>query len=103
MGSSSRGPIRGILSDAERTIRRRKYPCLFPTCSANAIKSHSQQRGRALKAIACKGKVIGVNPQWTNWYLHREDFSRPSDPLPMIDIEISQASTFPGFCSAHDD
>ncbi len=65
-------------------------------CGNPTIKSHSIQRKRALSAIAENGKVLGFNsgPNRGKINLNEE--------LQFSLIGNRQASTFPGFCSAHD-
>lgn len=65
--------------------------CLFPKCGAITIaRSHSIPRAGSLEIIAHRRKVIAIS----------------LDPLQGArahEVDIASASTFPGFCKAHED
>lgn len=84
------------IGNAQKRTSRRKYECLYPSCSETAIKSHSQQRLGALRAISENGSVYSIQK---NQYQVLKGL--PDPPL-MVRTGISAASTFDGFCSYHD-
>lgn len=69
--------------------------CMYPTvageCGAPSIRSHSVARAAHLSRIAVDGHVRGYRP----------DLFKPLFTAERIGIQA--ASTFPGFCSNHDD
>lgn len=83
--------IKGAASKAKRKLRDHRPTCLFPGCSAVAIRSHSQQRATALLAISVDQQVIGVN---------RNILSMQDQATCPYSIKV--ASRFWGFCSTHD-
>jgi len=83
---------------AQRKTDKKRHDCLFPGCNKTAISSHSQQRKGQLQAISHNGHVYAVEK---NLYRNlkkntKNDFSRFSL------FPTSTATTFPGFCPAHD-
>lgn len=78
---------------ARKDIFSRTHKCLYPGCSENAIKSHSQQRGGPLKLISEQNEVYAVDSTIIRKSEKREYFKRQ---------KITQASIFEGFCSGHD-
>lgn len=86
---------RGVGSIQKR-IRNRVYKCLEEGCDRDAIASHSQQREAQLRSIARHGKVYALD---RNLYSASK---RDDGPAQLRLQGIGSASTFPGFCSAHD-
>lgn len=92
--------IKGFLADFEKQHKRskKKRKCIISGCKTKAISSHSQQRRGPLTAIQEKKHVYCLHDNLCNTFnidtgkLHFDFKSTP----------ISKASTFPGFCSAHD-
>jgi len=71
---------------------------MYPNCTKTAIQSHSQQKEGQLRTIAKEGKVYTL---LRNQYRALKTSS--ADSLPQLHkIGISEASSFPGFCSNHD-
>jgi hypothetical protein len=77
--------------------------CLHPlaekgACSGTVIASHTLQRRRVLEAIAENGHVghLDLEEDWSP-----QTPIRPH-PVSVVKVGLSRASTFPGFCAAHD-
>lgn len=83
---------------AQKKADATKHICLFPECKENAISSHSQQRGRQLKAISKSGDVYSIE---RNLYKRMKRKSGRGFSH-FKKTPISKASVFPGFCSRHD-
>lgn len=74
--------------------------CLHPeaskdTCSNKIIKAHTVQRSGGLREIAENGHVLSEKKAFENRLKNKGEIS----PKP---LGIGEASTFMGFCSAHD-
>lgn len=82
-----------IIDKCYKKARNKSYSCFFPGCRKKAISSHSQSKSSSLKSIQENGLVV------------IKDFSAfPKDPMPKWEeIGLIKVSTFPGFCSIHDD
>jgi len=88
--------VKKAFGNAQKRSAAQTYDCLYPGCSERAIKSHSQQRRGALKAIAESDLVYAVQ---RNHYQHLKKL--PNSPI-LVPTLTANASTFYGFCSMHD-
>lgn len=70
----------------------RKGSCVL--CPEDSIRSHTISKSNYLKLIAEEGRVLQWSQQW--WTENPDDF------INLRPIHINDASTFPGFCAAHD-
>jgi hypothetical protein len=92
-GHAIEGAIRGSL---------RAKMCLAPknflgiTCTRKIVQSHSISRAAALREIARAGHVYGQRLSFSAFERHE------GRVVPEL-VGINDQSTFPGFCSAHDD
>lgn len=82
-----------IVDTAYKRVSKKKYLCFFPGCFNKAISSHSQSISTSLKSIQENGFVIVRNHHLLSL-----------KPFPeWKEIGTKKATTFPGFCSIHDD
>jgi hypothetical protein len=88
-----------VLANIEKEIARLKYHCLFPGCESGAIASHSQQKSGPLRSISQNGKVYRLDDRLLR-SLQKEE-SRDSGPSMSL-FGIGESTTFPGFCSTHE-
>ncbi|MCP5450483.1 MAG: SEC-C domain-containing protein [Gammaproteobacteria bacterium] len=84
----------------EMLLNQKHGICLHPeasttTCSNRIIKAHTVQRAGALSKIAEEGHVISEKKGFENI------FKNEGEIAPRL-VGISDASTFMGFCSTHD-
>jgi hypothetical protein len=87
-----------IIGRIQKGLNKKSYICMYPNCTKKAIQSHSQQKEGQLRAIAIEGMVYTL---LRNQYRALKTSS--ADGLPLLHkIGISEASSFPGFCSNHD-
>ena len=82
-----------------KRIRNRVYACLYPGCQETAICSHSQWEKGPLLSIARSSQVYAFESSMVEAWKIRMKGMRQANIIPM---SISKASTFPGFCNAHD-
>ena len=87
-----------LVTRTQKRLNKKKFRCLHPDCKQNAIRSHSQQKERQLRAIEKDGYVYALHPNYMS-SISREN---PDDPQQIVKRGIDQASTFLGFCSIHD-
>lgn len=82
-----------IIDRCYKKARKKSYSCFFPGCLKKAISSHSQSKSSSLKNIQENGLVV-----------IKDFFAFPKNPIPnWEEISLIKVSTFPGFCSTHDD
>lgn len=82
-----------IIDKCYKKARKKSYSCFFPGCLKKAINSHSQSKSSSLKSIQENGLVV-----------IKDFFAFPKNPTPKWEeISLIKVSTFPGFCSTHDD
>lgn len=89
----SPGQRRGAAFAQAQAFRKRwkkKIKCVFPGCSERTLDSHTIQRGGPLKVISEGRRVLTP----------RLDLGAKG--LVMTEVGIGEASTFPGFCSTHE-
>jgi hypothetical protein len=82
---------------AHDTMSRRQFKCLYPKCEGKAVKCHSQQKMHQLESIAEDGIVFTQSNSFKSFIGKTLE-----DPLSIVSMGISKASTFDGFCSYHD-
>lgn len=95
------GIVTGVVNDGRAQLNKRwkglGWKCMYPGCQNSVIRSHSLQKGGTLSLLAETGKqpnsALIVTPEWSPY--SEQDLNRR-------DISIGDASTFPGFCGAHD-
>jgi hypothetical protein len=81
----------GALDDAAATWKRTRK-CMVPSCSHKSIpRSHAVPRGMLADKVGEAGHVLAP---------HRD--RRSGGQLALERVGLSDASTFPGFCSAHE-
>ncbi len=85
------------LGVAQNKLNKRKYKCILPSCTKNAIKSHSQQKKHQLSAIAENLMVYSIEK---NIY---KSFKTKSEKRELLQKKsIGESSTYPGYCNTHD-
>ena len=93
-------PIGKLRADYRQALMSGGY-CLHPqanaaTCSPNIIRAHSVQRKGGLAAIAEDGHVISPKRGF-------EDIAKNDGEIVPRQQGVNDASTFVGFCGAHDE
>ncbi len=86
--------IKSKINKIERHIGNEKWPCLHPNCQAFAINSHLLQRNGILNNVAENGHLCEM--RIPNVY------ERENKLIDIKKVGISQAISFPLFCSKHD-
>lgn len=92
----SKSKMRQELGNYERNRKKVKYKCLYPGCLQDSINSHSQQRGKQLKAISVDNSVYGQETSFYKMLLSGQE------SIEIVRTPIKNTSTFPGFCADHD-
>ena len=81
----------GALDDAAATWKRTRR-CMVPSCSGKSVpRSHAVPRGMLASKVGEAGHVLAP---------HRD--RKNGGQLALERVGLSDASTFPGFCSAHE-
>lgn len=88
------------IGKVEKRLNKQSYKCMHPDCNNMAISSHSQQRERQLRSIAKNGHVYALQ---RNHYQLAKRLNDQKSALQLKELGIAVASTFPGFCSMHDE
>jgi len=70
------------------------HSCMYPGCDIDAIKAHAISSKNALGAIASNGKLHELFSERND----KEDFKE----IRFREVGINEATTFKGFCQAHD-
>lgn len=86
--------IKKKLNKIERHIENEKWPCLHPNCQASAINSHLLQRNGILNNVAENGHLCEMRKP--------NVYERENKLIDIKNVGISQAISFPLFCSKHD-
>lgn len=84
----------------EKHLRKCSTECLCPSCKESAIRSHAVQKNGWLSSIAENSHVMGVQRQITAPLFKSSPESPPE--LKIVRIGLNEASTFWGYCNAHD-
>lgn len=74
---------------------RKADMCLFPGCSQRAIRAHSISKSTCLQSISRESHVL-----WTH-FDYRDNLLNSGSP-PLKREGVMDATTFHGFCNAHD-
>ena len=90
--------LREAIRRADKYIRNKRYRCLIPECTANAVICHSIPRSTIIEALA-EGGVVYTQRQSLSSVLTNGELSGPAD---IVKVGASDASVFNGFCGAHD-
>lgn len=86
--------IESKLDKHERHIKKVKWSCLHPNCQAYAINSHLLQRNGILNNVAENGHLCEMRTP--------NVYERENKLFDIKKVGISQAISFPLFCSKHD-
>ena len=86
--------IKNKLNKIERHIENEKWPGLHPNCQASAINSHLLQRNGILNNVAENGHLCEMRKP--------NVYERENKLIDIKKVGISQAISFPLFCSKHD-
>lgn len=89
-----------VFQKAQTTVSKTAYWCMCPGCCRMAILSHSQQKSRALESIARNGKVYSTSNDIARRVAR--SFAADDWDVEVRLTEIAAASTYSGFCNAHD-
>ncbi len=90
---------RRIIGTVEKRYKEYSFPCICPACNQPSIKSHSQQKEGQLRAIAKDGLVYALD---RNFYHYLKGNECGDGFLDLHVLSIGEASTFPGYCTQHD-
>jgi len=94
-----RKKVQKHIGNVQKTLKNKKYKCLYPECSNLAINSHSQQKERQLRSISSEDSIVyGLDRNTYKSF----NLSVENNPLKFTEIPIKLASAFPGYCNDHD-
>jgi hypothetical protein len=82
-----------IIDSAKKRTKKQKWPCFFPQCHKQAIRSHAQTRSSSLRNIQENGHIIERGFDYFQ-FKPMPDWKRTG---------IKRAATFLGFCKSHND
>lgn len=89
-----------VIGEIQKKLKNYIFNCICENCLEPAIISHSQQKEGQLRVIAKReGHVYTLD---RNFYRNIKRTEKGNSVL-LTKTPIKRASTFPGFCSFHDD
>lgn len=89
---------RRIIQKADKHVRNRDYPCLFPECKNKAIWSHAIPRELCISALADSGVLYSRHLSLCGSIT----MTSPWDAPEIVETGVNHASVFRGYCQHHD-